>query len=112
MAAKVRKTRKARVTNALSGDKKNVFAALPKLILQNQEQSKIEVVQSERAVPNEVPAEVPSSQKRVQEAKTFIDGMDDFLLRDFGIEQREHIVKELYPTLHQTLVQVSSFQNW
>ena len=36
-----------------------------------------------------------------------LKGMDDYLLNDFEETQREYIIKELYPSLHQGLVQVS-----
>lgn len=33
--------------------------------------------------------------------------MDDFLIKDFGEEQREYIVNELYPHLKQAMMHVS-----
>lgn len=39
-------------------------------------------------------------------------GMDDFMLQDLTDIQKEYVIKELYPTLKQSIMHVSSIVNF
>jgi len=45
-------------------------------------------------------------EKKVPEIRK-IPGIDDFLLEDISTAQKEYIIKELYPSLKQSIMHVS-----